>query len=125
MKPSHNFISVILGLVYMAPDPQGHDIKLNTFKTSVALKFKIILQNLITANQRKSFASKYDCKCRIRCRNHANPVPCKQGLSFEIDVYIISITGPNYNEYNQNGMNLNANAFQPDLGFGTGDENKC
>ena len=33
--------------VYTVPDPHGHDIKLNTFKTSVALKFTIILQNLL------------------------------------------------------------------------------
>ena len=48
--------------VYTVPDPQGHDIKLNTFKTSVALKFMIILQNLTTANHRKSGESKYDGK---------------------------------------------------------------
>ena len=40
--------------VYTVPDPQGHDIKLNTFKTSVTLKFMIILQNLLTkTNHRK------------------------------------------------------------------------
>ena len=44
------------------PDPQGHDINLNTFKTSVALKFMIILQNLTTTNHRKSGESKYDRK---------------------------------------------------------------
>ena len=48
--------------VYRVPDPQSHDIKLNTFKTSVALKFMIILQNLTTTNQRKSGESKYDRK---------------------------------------------------------------
>ena len=46
----------------MVPDPQGHDIKLNTFKTSVALKFMIILQNLTTTNHTKSGESKYDRK---------------------------------------------------------------
>ena len=46
----------------MVPDPQGHDIKLNTFKTSVALKFIIILLNLTTTNHRKSGESKYDRK---------------------------------------------------------------
>ena len=51
-----------LDLVYTVPYPQGHDIKLNTFKTSVALKFMIILQNLTTTNQRKSGKSKYDRK---------------------------------------------------------------
>ena len=29
--------------VYTVPDPQGHDIKLNTFNTSLALKLMIIL----------------------------------------------------------------------------------
>ncbi len=38
--------------VYTVPDPHGHDIKLNSFKTSVALKSMIILQNLITTNHR-------------------------------------------------------------------------
>ena len=40
--------------VYTVPDPQGHDIKFNTFKTSLALKFMIILQNVTTTNHRKS-----------------------------------------------------------------------
>ena len=40
--------------VYTVPDPQGHDIKLNTFKMSVALKFMIVLQKLTITNQRKS-----------------------------------------------------------------------
>ena len=39
--------------VYTVPDPQGHHIKLNTFNTSLALKF-MILQNVITTNHRKS-----------------------------------------------------------------------
>ena len=39
--------------VYTVPDPQGHDIKLNAFNTSVALKFMTILQNLTTTNHRK------------------------------------------------------------------------
>ena len=43
-------------------DPQGHDIKLNTFKASVVLNFMIILQNLTTTNNRKSGGSKYDLK---------------------------------------------------------------
>ena len=34
--------------------PHGHDIKLYSFKTNVALKFAIILQNLITANHTKN-----------------------------------------------------------------------
>ena len=48
--------------VYTVPDPHGHDIKLNSFKTSVALKSMIILQNLITTNHRKSGKSKDDLK---------------------------------------------------------------
>ena len=40
--------------VYTVPDPQGHRIKLNTFNTSLAPKFMIILQNVITTNHRKS-----------------------------------------------------------------------
>ena len=46
--------------VYRVPDPEGHDIKLNTFKTSVALKFMIILQNLTTPSHKRSGESKYD-----------------------------------------------------------------
>ena len=50
--------------VYTVPDPHGHDIKLNSFKTSVALKsILIILQNLITTNHRtESGKSKDDLK---------------------------------------------------------------
>ena len=48
--------------VYTVPDPQGHNIKLNTFEKSVALKFMIILQNLTTTNDRRSGESKYDRK---------------------------------------------------------------
>ena len=40
--------------VYTVPGPQGRDIKLNTFKISVALEFLTILQNLTTTNQKKS-----------------------------------------------------------------------
>ena len=47
--------------LYGTADPQGYDIKLNTFRTSVALKFMIIfIHNLTTANHRKSGESKYD-----------------------------------------------------------------
>ena len=48
--------------VYTVPDSHGHDIKLNSFKTSVALRFMIVLQNLITTNHRRSVKSKYDRK---------------------------------------------------------------
>ena len=44
--------------VYTVPNPHGHDIKLNSFKTSVALKSMIILHNLITTNHKKSGRSK-------------------------------------------------------------------
>ena len=45
-------------------DPYGHDINnyLKSLKTSVSLKFVIILQNLIKTNHRKSGKSKYDRK---------------------------------------------------------------
>ena len=73
-EPAH-----VLDPVYMVPDPNGHNIKLNSFKTIVALKSMIILQNLITTNHRKSGKSKDDLKLtdRTRCRDYANPVPCK------------------------------------------------
>ena len=48
--------------VYTVPDPHGHDIILDSFWTNVALKFTIILQNLITANHRKIGECKYDRK---------------------------------------------------------------
>ena len=47
---------------YTVPDSHGHDIKLNSFKTNVALRFMIVLQNLITTNHRRSVKSKYDRK---------------------------------------------------------------
>ena len=46
----------------MVPDPHGHDIILNSFETCVALKFVIILQNLITTNHGKKGKSKYGRK---------------------------------------------------------------
>ena len=39
-----------------------HDIKSNSCKTSVALTFRIILQNLITTNRGKNDEKKYDRK---------------------------------------------------------------
>ena len=45
-----------------ARDPHGHGIKLNSFKTSVALKFVMTLQNLTTTNHEKSGESKYGRK---------------------------------------------------------------
>ena len=44
--------------VHTGPDPCGHDINLNSFKTGVALKFVIILLNLLKTNHRKSGESK-------------------------------------------------------------------
>ena len=41
-------------------DPRGHDIKLKSFKTSVALEFRIGLQSSRTTSQ--SSKSKYDRK---------------------------------------------------------------
>ena len=52
----------MLDPVYTVPDPHRHDIILDSFYTNVALKFTIILQNLITANHIKNSESKYDRK---------------------------------------------------------------
>ena len=56
----HAFL--ILDPVYTVPDPHGHDIKLDSFKTSVAFKDIIISENLITTGHRESGESKYDRK---------------------------------------------------------------
>ena len=48
--------------VHTGPDPYGHHINLKSLKTSMTLKFVIILQNLIKAYHRKSGKSKYDRK---------------------------------------------------------------
>ena len=53
---------MFLDPVYTVPDPYGHDIKLNSCKTSVALTFMTILQNLITTNHGENGESKYDRK---------------------------------------------------------------
>ena len=52
----------VLDPVYTVPDPHLHDIQLNSFKTSVALRFMLVLQNLIITNHRRSVKSKYDRK---------------------------------------------------------------
>ena len=44
------------------PDPYGNHINFKSLKTSMTLKFVIILQNLIKAYHRKSGESKYDRK---------------------------------------------------------------
>ncbi len=56
-EPAH-----VLDPVYMVPDPNGHNIKLNSFKTIVALKSMIILQNSTTTNHRESGKSEDDLK---------------------------------------------------------------
>ena len=44
------------------PDPYGHHINLKSLRTSMTLKFVIILQNLSKAYHRKSGKSKHDRK---------------------------------------------------------------
>ena len=76
----------ILDPVQTGPDPYGHHISLKSFKTSMALKFVIILQNLIKAYHRKSGKSKYDRKLTeldvetTRIRSRVNGVLTTQGL---------------------------------------------
>ena len=48
--------------VHTGPDPYGHHIKLTSFKTSMTLKFVIILQNFIKTYHRKSGKSRCDRK---------------------------------------------------------------
>ena len=79
-------LRAFLDLVHTGPDPYGHHINLKSLKTSMTLKFVIILQSLIKAYHRKSGKSKYDRKLteldvgttRIRSRVngvlHARPV---------------------------------------------------
>ena len=70
---------LIIDSVHTGPDPYGHHINLKSLKTSMTLKFVIILQNLIKAYHRKSGKSKYDRKpteldvetTRIRSRVNA------------------------------------------------------
>ena len=73
-------LSCFLDLVYTVPDPHGHDIIINSFWTIVALKFTIILQNLVTGDHRKNDESKYDRELAkidvvtTRIRYHVNGV---------------------------------------------------
>ena len=66
--------------MHTGTDPYGHHIKLESLKTSMTLKFVIILQNLIKAYHRKSGKSKYDRKLTeldvntTRIRSRANGV---------------------------------------------------
>ena len=48
--------------VFTVPDPQGHDIKLDSLKTSVAFNFMRISQNLIKIIHREGGKNDYDCK---------------------------------------------------------------
>ena len=48
--------------VHTGPDPYGHHINMTSFKTSMTLKFVIILQNLIKTYHGKSGKSKCDRK---------------------------------------------------------------
>ena len=59
-----NFGSLALSLdpVHTRPDPYVHHVNLTSFKTSMTLKFVIILQNLIKTYHRKSGKSKCDRK---------------------------------------------------------------
>ena len=54
--------SGFLDPVHTGPDPYGHHINLTSFKTSMTLKFVIILQDLIKTYHRKSGKSKCDRK---------------------------------------------------------------
>ena len=81
-------LRAFLDPVHTGPDPYGHHIYINlkSLRTSMTLKFVIILQNLIKAYHKKSGKSKYDRKLteldvgtsRIRSRVngvlHARPV---------------------------------------------------
>ena len=58
----HVFHYVHIDPVHRGPDLYGHHINLKSLKTSMTLKFVIILQNLIKAYHRKSDKSKYDLK---------------------------------------------------------------
>ena len=66
--------------VHTGPDPYDHHINLKSLKTSMTLKFVIILQNLIKAYHRKSGKSKCDRKLTeldvetIRIRSRVNGV---------------------------------------------------
>ena len=55
-------MSPFLDPVHTGPDPYGHHINLTSFKTSMTLKFVIILHNLIKMYHRKSGKSKCDRK---------------------------------------------------------------
>ena len=58
-------VIVELDPVHTGPDLYGHHINLKSLKTSMTLKFVIILQNLIKAYHRKSGKSKYDRKLTL------------------------------------------------------------
>ena len=72
--------------VHTGRDPYGHHINLKSLKTSMTLKFVIILQNLIKAYHRKSGKSKYDRKLTeldvetSRIRSRVNGVQAASSL---------------------------------------------
>ena len=62
IEPVQRSMGEFLDPVHTGPDPYGHHINLKSLKTSMTLKFVIILQNLIKAYHRKSGKGKYDHK---------------------------------------------------------------
>ena len=80
--------------VHTGPDPYGHNINLKSLKTSMTLKFVIILQNLAKAYHRKGGKSKYDRKLTeldigtTRIRSRVN------GVLFSIKSVKSKPTGP-------------------------------
>ena len=69
---------------FSVQEPHAHEIKLNSFKTNVALKFIIILQNLMTTNHRKSGKSKFDRKMTEPDVVTMNRVQYKRALCLRI-----------------------------------------
>ena len=73
---------------HTGPDSYGHHINLKSFKTSMTLKFVIILHHLIKAYHRKSGRSKYDRKLTeldvetTRIRSRVNGVSLSRCLSY-------------------------------------------
>ena len=77
--------------VHTGPDPHGHHINLKSLKTSMTVKFVIILQNLIKAYHRKTGKSKYDRKLTeldvetTRIRSRVNGIlVCNQSLGMSV-----------------------------------------
>ena len=51
--------TIQIAFVQTVPDPNSYDIKLSNLMTSVAVKFMMILKNLIKTNYKKSGKSRY------------------------------------------------------------------